>query len=99
MVYSCPAAVANLIDDKHRELLGQIEATAQERVSFNVQNYLDQFSQSLAAEVRTLLQEVGDLREKKRAAQFELGTLMCIRAKYEPGGEFNTDWCVFALSY
>jgi hypothetical protein len=31
--------------------------------------YLDEFSRSLANEVRVLLQEVGDLREKKRAAQ------------------------------
>ncbi|KAI0037086.1 hypothetical protein K488DRAFT_81579 [Vararia minispora EC-137] len=84
-------AVAALINEKHNELLAHLDEHAQVRVPFNVQAYLDDFSRSLANEVRVLLQEVGDLREKKRAAQFELGTLMCLRAKYD-NGEFDVNW-------
>ncbi|TFY80506.1 hypothetical protein EWM64_g3507 [Hericium alpestre] len=78
--------------DRHDELLNTVRATAQERVPFNVQGYLDEFSKSLASEVRTLLTEVGKLREERRALQFELGTLMSLRSKYGPGGEFEPDW-------
>ncbi|EIM87350.1 uncharacterized protein STEHIDRAFT_55784, partial [Stereum hirsutum FP-91666 SS1] len=54
--------------------------------------YLDEFSKSLAAEVRMLLGEVGKLREEKRALQHEMGWLLCMRSKYGPGGEFDPDW-------
>ncbi|KAA1474371.1 hypothetical protein DENSPDRAFT_882747 [Dentipellis sp. KUC8613] len=77
---------------QHETLLNNIRATAQEQVPFNVQGYLDEFSKSLAAEVRMLLGEVGRLREERRALQYELGCLMCMRSKYGPGGEFDPEW-------
>jgi len=39
-----------------------------------------------------LLGEVGKLREDRRSLQHELGFLMCMKAKYGPGGEFDPDW-------
>ncbi|KAF9647115.1 hypothetical protein BDM02DRAFT_3251176 [Thelephora ganbajun] len=74
------------------ETLAAIRETANEQVPYNVQGYLDEFSKSLANEVRMLLNEVGKLREEKRNVQFELGTLLTLRAKYRPGGEFDPDW-------
>jgi len=61
-------------------------------VPFNVQGYLDEFSKALATEVRMLLGEVGKLREEKRNLQHEIGYLLCINAKYGPGGEFEGKW-------
>ncbi|KAF8270087.1 hypothetical protein EI94DRAFT_1798579 [Lactarius quietus] len=78
--------------NQHKELLDTIKATANERVPFNVQGYLDEFSKSLATEVRMLLGEVGKLREERRNIQFEIGTLLCLRSKYEAGGMFDPDW-------
>ncbi|KIK27194.1 hypothetical protein PISMIDRAFT_93328, partial [Pisolithus microcarpus 441] len=77
---------------QHEELINTIRATANEQVSYNVQEYLDEFSKALAIEVRMLLGEVGKLREERRAIQHEVGSLMTVRAKYSPGGEFHGDW-------
>ncbi|KAH9048892.1 hypothetical protein EDB84DRAFT_1261793 [Lactarius hengduanensis] len=78
-------------DRQHKELLDTVQSTANERVPFNVQGYLDEFSKSLATEVRMLLGEVGKLREERRNIQFEIGTLLCLRSKYETGGMFDPD--------
>lgn len=51
------------------EIIDAIRSTANEQVPFNVQGYLDEFSKALAIEVRTLLNEVGRIREEKRALQ------------------------------
>lgn len=67
------------------ETLAAIRETANEQVPYNVQGvsylyppapasihskqYLDEFSKSLANEVRMLLNEVGKLREEKRNVQ------------------------------
>ncbi len=48
------------------ETIEAVKATANEQVPYNVQGYLDEFSRSLATEVRMLLSEVGKLREDKR---------------------------------
>jgi len=77
---------------QHQELLDTVQSTANVQVPFNVQRYLDEFSKALAMEVRTLLGEVGKLREERRNIQFEVGTLMCLRSKYEAGGMFDPDW-------
>ncbi|KAJ7625049.1 hypothetical protein DFH06DRAFT_1008213, partial [Mycena polygramma] len=74
------------------ETIAAVRATAHEQVDFNVQGYLDEFSKALASEVRMLLGEVGKLREERRALQHELGYLLCMKAKYGPGGEFEPDW-------
>ncbi|KAJ7507216.1 hypothetical protein B0H11DRAFT_1706272 [Mycena galericulata] len=77
---------------QHEETIAAVRSTAQEQVHFNVQGYLDDFSKALASEVRMLLGEVGKLREERRALQHELGYLLCMKAKYGPGGEFEPDW-------
>ncbi|KAJ7793428.1 hypothetical protein B0H14DRAFT_2393538, partial [Mycena olivaceomarginata] len=74
------------------ELIATIRATANEQTSFNVEGYMDEFSKSIASEVRVLLGEVGKLREERRALQLELSALLNLRAKYSPGGEFEPDW-------
>ncbi|KAL0946096.1 hypothetical protein HGRIS_012361 [Hohenbuehelia grisea] len=76
----------------HEETLRAVRETANEQVPFNVQGYLDDFSKSLAAEVRMLLGEVGNLRDQRRALHHEIGFLLCTKAKYGPGGEFEPDW-------
>ncbi|KAF8916666.1 hypothetical protein CPB85DRAFT_268353 [Mucidula mucida] len=76
----------------HEATLRTIEETANQRVPYNVQGYLDEFSRALATEVRILLGEVGKLREEKRGLQHEIGFLLCTRSKYGPGGEFDADW-------
>ncbi|EMD36982.1 hypothetical protein CERSUDRAFT_95250 [Gelatoporia subvermispora B] len=76
----------------HDDTVAQVKATANEQVPFNVRGYLDEFSRSLASEVRMLLNEVGKLREEKRNLEYQLGCLMCMKAKYGPGGEFDPDW-------
>ncbi|KAF9781346.1 hypothetical protein BJ322DRAFT_1010856, partial [Thelephora terrestris] len=81
------------------ETLAAIRETANEQVPYNVQGYLDEFSKSLANEVRMLLNEVGKLREEKRNIQFEVGTLLTLRAKYGPTGEFDSAWCVPSSQY
>ena len=48
------------------ETIEAVKATANEQIPYNVQGYLDEFSRSLATEVRMLLSEVGKLREDKR---------------------------------
>ncbi|KAJ7164925.1 hypothetical protein C8R46DRAFT_888908, partial [Mycena filopes] len=77
---------------QHEDTIRAVRETAEHQVDFNVQGYLDQFSKALAAEVRQLLLEVGKLREERRALQHELGYLLCMKAKYGPGGEFEPDW-------
>ncbi|OCH94563.1 hypothetical protein OBBRIDRAFT_99183 [Obba rivulosa] len=76
----------------HDDTVAQVKATANEQVPFNVRGYLEEFSRSLASEVRMLLNEVGRLREEKRNLEYQLGCLMCMKAKYGPGGEFDPDW-------
>ncbi|KAJ7326494.1 hypothetical protein DFH08DRAFT_710639 [Mycena albidolilacea] len=77
---------------QHQETIEAVRSTAREQVDFNVQGYLDEFSKALAQEVRMLLGEVGKLREERRALQHEMGYLLCMKAKYGPGGEFEPDW-------
>ncbi|KAI5994457.1 hypothetical protein EDD15DRAFT_2118914, partial [Pisolithus albus] len=77
---------------QHEESIDTIRATANEQVTYNVREHLDKFSKALAIDVRMLLGEVGKLREERRAIQHEVGSLMMVRAKYSPGGEFHGDW-------
>jgi hypothetical protein len=77
---------------RHEDTLNAVRAAAQEQVHFNVQGYLDDFSKTLAAEVRMLLSEVGKLREDRRALWYELSCLFALKSKYGPGGEFDPDW-------
>ncbi|KJA25384.1 hypothetical protein HYPSUDRAFT_199905 [Hypholoma sublateritium FD-334 SS-4] len=76
----------------HREIVEAARNTANEQVPYNVQGYLDEFSQALATEVRMLLGEVGRIREERRALQHEIADLRCLKAKYAPGGEHEPDW-------
>ncbi|KAH9829235.1 uncharacterized protein C8Q71DRAFT_443147 [Rhodofomes roseus] len=77
---------------QHEETLAAVRSTASEQVPFNIQGYLDEFSRSLAAEVRMLLGEVGRLREERRNIQYELGCLLTMKSKMGPGGEFDPEW-------
>ena len=53
--------------EKHKaETLEAIKSMAGMQVPFNIQGYLNEFSRSLTSEVRSLLSEVGKLREDKR---------------------------------
>ncbi|KAH9975604.1 hypothetical protein BJV74DRAFT_862802 [Russula compacta] len=74
----------------HRELLDTVLSTTNVQVPSNMQEYLDEFIKSLAIEVRTLLSEVGKLREERRTLQLEIGTLLCLRSNYQ-GGLFDSD--------
>ncbi|KZT04943.1 uncharacterized protein LAESUDRAFT_702914 [Laetiporus sulphureus 93-53] len=76
----------------HERTMDAVRATAHEQIPFNIQGYLDEFSRSLANEVRMLLAEVGNLREQRRNLQYELGCLLTMKAKMGPGGEFDPDW-------
>ncbi|KIJ28575.1 hypothetical protein M422DRAFT_37322 [Sphaerobolus stellatus SS14] len=58
----------------------------------NPPKYLNDFSKALASEVRILLQEVGKLRDERRALQFEIAELMAVKSKHGAGGEYAPDW-------
>ncbi|KAL4251010.1 hypothetical protein ABKN59_006567 [Abortiporus biennis] len=74
------------------EMLNAIRASANEQVPFNVKTYLDEFSKALASEVRMLLVEVGQLREQRKALQFEIGETLIFKAKHDPGGMFDPNY-------
>ncbi|KAF7342289.1 hypothetical protein MVEN_01817000 [Mycena venus] len=54
--------------------------------------YINDFSKALAAEVKILLEEVGKLRDEKRALQFEIAELMSIKAKHSQDGVYSPGW-------
>ncbi|KAJ6584071.1 hypothetical protein DFH09DRAFT_266099 [Mycena vulgaris] len=54
--------------------------------------YLNDFSKALAGEVRILLAEVGQLRDERRALQFEIAELMSVKSKHGAGGEYAPEW-------
>jgi len=54
--------------------------------------YINDFSKALASEVRILLQEVGKLRDERRALQYEIAQLMALKSQHGPGGEFAPQW-------
>ncbi|KAI0772886.1 hypothetical protein BD413DRAFT_603742 [Trametes elegans] len=79
-------------EQRKQETIEAVKATANEQVPYNVQGYLDEFSRSLATEVRMLLSEVGKLREDKRNLEYQIGELLQFKSKYGPGGEFDPSW-------
>ncbi|CAL1709933.1 unnamed protein product [Somion occarium] len=80
------------LDQQTQIILDASEASAQKQVPFNVQGYLDDFSKSLASEVRLLIGEVGKLHERKRTLNYQIGTFMCLQAQIGPGGILDPDW-------
>ncbi|KDQ56760.1 hypothetical protein JAAARDRAFT_36249 [Jaapia argillacea MUCL 33604] len=54
--------------------------------------YINDFSKALANEVRILLEEVGKLRDERRALQHEISELMSLKSKHGAGGEYSADW-------
>ncbi|EIN14626.1 hypothetical protein PUNSTDRAFT_81104 [Punctularia strigosozonata HHB-11173 SS5] len=54
--------------------------------------HLIDFSKALAGEVRILLEEVGKLRDERRALQFEIAELMALKSKHGAGGEYSPGW-------
>ncbi|KAH9927913.1 uncharacterized protein BXZ73DRAFT_90629 [Epithele typhae] len=79
-------------EQRKQETIDAVKATANEQIPYNVQGYLDEFSRSLATEVRMLLSEVGKLREDKRNLEFQIGELLTFKSKYGPAGEFDPSW-------
>ncbi|KAI6107824.1 hypothetical protein EDD16DRAFT_1488493 [Pisolithus croceorrhizus] len=76
---------------QHAELIDTIRAMAHEQVPYNIQGYLDEFSKALAIDVRMVIGEIGKLYEERRAIQHEIASLLAMRAKCSPGGEFDGD--------
>ncbi|KAJ7436069.1 hypothetical protein B0H11DRAFT_665999 [Mycena galericulata] len=79
---------------RQEELIATIRSTANEQTSFNLQGYMDDFSKSIASEVRMLLGEVGKLREERRALQFEVSELLAAKTLHsasssEDGNPFS----------
>ncbi|KAJ7643834.1 hypothetical protein FB45DRAFT_896186 [Roridomyces roridus] len=54
--------------------------------------YINDFTKALAGEVRLLLAEVGQLRDERRALQFEIAELMSVKSKHGAGGEYQPEW-------
>ncbi|KAJ7274222.1 hypothetical protein C8J57DRAFT_1314971, partial [Mycena rebaudengoi] len=54
--------------------------------------YINDFSKALAGEVRVLLAEVGQLRDERRALQYEIAQLMSGKSKHGAGGEYAPEW-------
>jgi len=77
---------------QHEEIIETIRRAAQDRPSFNVQDYLDEFTKALATEVRTLIAEVSHLRSQSSKIQLELAQMLDLKYKYAPGGLFDPDW-------
>ena len=50
-------------------MIEAVKVTAQEMVPYNWIGYLDELSQMLAGEIRTLLGEVGKLHKQRRMLQ------------------------------
>lgn len=61
--------------------------------------YINDFSKALASEVRILLQEVGKLRDERRALQHEIAELMAVKSKHSAGGEYSPDWHPRSLGF
>ncbi|WVQ86046.1 hypothetical protein IAT38_008214 [Cryptococcus sp. DSM 104549] len=71
--------------DQHKKTQDVTKANAREQVGFNLAGYLDDFSKALSGEVRTLLKEVGDLRESRRALYMELAELLLMKHRQSSG--------------
>ncbi|KAH8833718.1 hypothetical protein DL96DRAFT_1578121 [Flagelloscypha sp. PMI_526] len=50
------------------------------------------FTRALSSEIRILLDEVGKLRDERRALQFEIAELMSVKSKHGAGGAYDPDW-------
>ncbi|KAG8799260.1 hypothetical protein FRC17_007183 [Serendipita sp. 399] len=74
------------------ETIEAVRAAVAQHVPMDIKGHLNEFSKSLAEEVRLLLREVGKLREEKRNIQYEIGCMLCLKSKYGPGGEFDPEW-------
>jgi len=54
--------------------------------------YFNDYSKALAAEVRILLEELGKLRDERKALQYEIAELMAVKSKHGAGGEYAPNW-------
>ncbi|WVQ70693.1 hypothetical protein IAR50_000215 [Cryptococcus sp. DSM 104548] len=71
--------------NQHQGTQNAVKASAREQVGFNVAGYLDEFSKALSSEVRVLLNEVGNLRESRRALYMELAELLLMKNRQSQG--------------
>ncbi|KLT44861.1 hypothetical protein CC85DRAFT_231014, partial [Cutaneotrichosporon oleaginosum] len=64
------------LSNQVKSSVDEFRKAAREQVAFNLAGYMDNFSRSLANEVRVLIKEVGDLREARRSMHYELAELL-----------------------
>ncbi|KAJ6572702.1 hypothetical protein DFH09DRAFT_1152550 [Mycena vulgaris] len=81
-------AQAQLQLQQQREIQAQLQASAFAQAQGGGPKYITDFSKALSIEVKILLEEVGKLRDERRAMQFEIEELRVIRARY--GGPPST---------
>ncbi|KAK6984795.1 hypothetical protein R3P38DRAFT_3231155 [Favolaschia claudopus] len=70
-----------------QQLQMQHQQQMQTQMQQGAPKYMADFSKALAFEVKILLEEVGKLRDEKRALQFEIEELRGIRARHSAGIE------------
>ncbi|KAJ7307884.1 hypothetical protein DFH08DRAFT_975271 [Mycena albidolilacea] len=81
-------AQAQLQLQQQREIQAQLQASALAQAQGGGPKYITDLSKALSIEVKILLEEVGKLRDERRAMQFEVEELRVIRARY--GGPPST---------
>ncbi|KAF5373442.1 hypothetical protein D9615_009420 [Tricholomella constricta] len=93
--YSSPARDSR-IDEQETHVSASWTSSTMSKNGYGPQmpapKYLNDFSKALASEVRILLAEVGQLRDERRALQFEIAELMNMKSKHGAGGEYSPDW-------
>ncbi|CAG8723554.1 1192_t:CDS:2 [Acaulospora colombiana] len=57
-----------------------------------LEDQFHEFSQLIADDTRFVLRYLGKAREELRSLCYELGTMICLKSKYGPGGEFDPEW-------
>lgn len=77
---------------QHQALMETIHTTAGGGPPVDVKHHLDEFSRSLAQDVRGLLSQVGHMREERRGLQYDVGTMLIEKSKYGPDDEYHPDW-------
>ncbi|EIW68349.1 hypothetical protein TREMEDRAFT_71976 [Tremella mesenterica DSM 1558] len=62
----------------------------QQATSVNVQLHVEEFKKVLSAEVHRSMQELGQLREQKRALEHQISDLFALKAKHGSGSGDNS---------
>ncbi|THH03786.1 hypothetical protein EW146_g10344 [Bondarzewia mesenterica] len=86
LIYALSSGLRGELIRQHEETLNSLRATQQEQVPISVQGYLDEFSKSMAGEVRMLLSEVDGLQDRKHTLQQEILQIQRMRDEALNGG-------------